>query len=210
MPTPVDILILGAGWTSTFLISLCRSRHFSYAATTRSGDNGTFKFIFDQNNDDEPSQLDQFRHLPDATTVLITFPITQQGASGRLVRLYYETRVDSGRASFIQLGATSIWDTPSENLPPVQASRFQWQDRNSPYVFNDRAKAEDELLALSPAIQTTVLNLAGLWGGKRDTRNWVGRVAPTKDALRNKILRACTQSAKYTCWLTDAYRVAST
>jgi hypothetical protein len=32
-----------------------------------------------------------------------------------------------------------------------------------------------------------VLNLAGLWGGARSARNWVNRVAPTKDALRLKV-----------------------
>jgi hypothetical protein len=32
-----------------------------------------------------------------------------------------------------------------------------------------------------------VLNLAGLWGGQRVVRNWLPRVAPTKDALADKV-----------------------
>jgi hypothetical protein len=34
---------------------------------------------------------------------------------------------------------------------------------------------------------TSVLNLAGLWGGKRIPRNWVDRVAPNKGALAAKV-----------------------
>ena len=73
---------------------------------------------------------------------------------------------------------TTIGNQPIEN---------RWYDRNSPFILNGRASAESELLALSPDTPTTVLNLAGLWGGSRSPRNWVGRVAPTKEALRNKV-----------------------
>jgi nucleoside-diphosphate-sugar epimerase len=60
-----------------------------------------------------------------------------------------------------------------------------------PRPSNPRAESEFELLALSSPTspyqtQTTVLNLAGLWGGTRIPRNWVSRVAPTKDALVKK------------------------
>lgn len=62
---------------------------------------------------------------------------------------------------------------------------FEWTTRHSPYITsNARAIAEDELLSLSP--DTYVLDLSGLWGGKRDPFNWLPRIAPTKDALRNK------------------------
>jgi hypothetical protein len=106
----VDLLILGAGWTSTFLIPLCQERNISYAATSRSGANNTIKFEFDQSKEDS----EVFKTLPDAKTVLITFPITLSGGSERLVRLYKSTRndVDSNPA-FIQLGATSIWGVSS-------------------------------------------------------------------------------------------------
>ncbi|KAJ3570854.1 hypothetical protein NP233_g4133 [Leucocoprinus birnbaumii] len=42
-----------------------------------------------------------------------------------------------------------------------------WRDRHSEHNKDARAICEDELLALSPEIPTTVLNLAGLWGGQR-------------------------------------------
>ena len=63
-----------------------------------------------------------------------------------------------------------------------------WYDRHSPFdPDNPRASAEQELLALSPEFLTTVLNLAGLWGGQRSMRNYVGRIAPTKEALKAKV-----------------------
>jgi hypothetical protein len=107
---PVDILILGAGWTSTFLIPLCTQRGISYAATRRSSPSGTtIKFEFDPTSDDpEP-----YKVLPDAKTVLITFPINGAGASKRLVSLYKSTRTNPhahGEVLFIQLGTSSIWD----------------------------------------------------------------------------------------------------
>ena len=110
----VDILILGAGWTSTFLIPLCRETCLSYAATSRQGSDSTIKFEFFPDSDDSKP----FEVLPNASTVLITFPIEQRGASERLVRLYANSRrweeseqgFDHTRVQFIQLGTSSIWD----------------------------------------------------------------------------------------------------
>jgi nucleoside-diphosphate-sugar epimerase len=63
-----------------------------------------------------------------------------------------------------------------------------WTDRHSPYnKSNARAAAEAELLALSPDTPTTVLNLSGLWGGARLMKNYVGHVAPTKQALSERV-----------------------
>ncbi|THV06405.1 hypothetical protein K435DRAFT_789540 [Dendrothele bispora CBS 962.96] len=188
--TSVDLLILGAGWTSSFLIPLCEERHVSYAATSRSGANSTIKFEFDQGSDNpEP-----FKALPDAKSVLITFPITVSGASERLVQLYKSTRHggDDTNPGFIQLGATSIWGVSSRQnaradpQAPLKPVENKWYDRKSPFVPGDRVNAEEELLKLSPSVPTTVLDLAGLWGGSRSMMNYVGRVAPTKEILKNK------------------------
>ncbi|KAJ6512630.1 hypothetical protein C8R45DRAFT_856838 [Mycena sanguinolenta] len=179
----VDILILGAGWTSTFLIPLCQDSKLSCAATTRSGAGSTIKFEFQPNSDDpEP-----FRLLPDARTVLVTFPITTPGASERLVTLYISTRHEdtANPPAFIQLGTTSIWDKAPGNAPSTANSLIY--DRHSDFTLTGRASAEVELLALTPSLApTTVLNLAGLWGGQRVVRNWLSRVAPTKDVLATK------------------------
>jgi len=112
MQTTVDILILGAGWTSTFLIPLCHQNCLSFAATSRHGSDSTIKFEFYPDSDD----VKPFEVLPTASTVLITFPIEQKGASERLVRLYTESRrrrqqgLGHTQERFIQLGATSVWD----------------------------------------------------------------------------------------------------
>ena len=109
-PPSVDLLILGAGWTSTFLIPLCAARGVTYAATTRTGRDGTIAFEFDPASDD----AGPYAALPRAQTVLITFPIYAPGASARLVRLYQQTHPDpeegSSKTAFIQLGSTGIWD----------------------------------------------------------------------------------------------------
>jgi len=107
----VDLLILGAGWTSTFLIPLCDERGIQVAATSRSGRDGTIPFVFDPESDDTRP----YEALPDAKTMLISFPIKIIGASQRLVTGYLSTRRDAKyKVGFIQLGATSIWDVSLE------------------------------------------------------------------------------------------------
>lgn len=104
-PSSVYFLILGAGWTSTFLIPLLKEQKIEYAATSRSGHDNTLKFTFDpQSSDSQP-----FRALPNAHTVLITFPIYGTGGSKRLLELYKDTHPDA-KAHFIQLGSTGIYD----------------------------------------------------------------------------------------------------
>lgn len=118
--TSVDLLILGAGWTSSFLIPLCNKRGITFAATTRSGRDETIRWEFDP---EVVGDEETYRALPDASAVLITFPITLKGASERLVRNYLSTRKtsdDRPRTQFIQLGSTSVWDV-SLSLIPMRA-----------------------------------------------------------------------------------------
>ncbi|TFK83736.1 hypothetical protein K466DRAFT_497870 [Polyporus arcularius HHB13444] len=183
-PTSVDILILGAGWTSTFLIALCGARGVSFAATSRSGRDDTIKFAFDPESDD----AEPFRALPDAQTVLVTFPIYLSGASARLVKLYQQTHPrshshsDGRKTGFVQLGSSGIWDRPN-----VQKGPLEWTTRHSKFdEGNNRARAETELLALAPETPTTVLDLCGLWGGPRQVKNFVPRVATSKEVLKGK------------------------
>lgn len=176
----LDILILGAGWTSTFLIPLLQSRNLTFAATTRDGRKvagvETIKWSFDP--DEDPSNTNeksQFAKLPSAKHVLITFPLTGTGQSSSLVYGYEKVHGKSKYdVRFIQLGSTGIWQIPQSSI---------WVDRKSPYdTTNKRAMAEDELITLGGC----VLNLAGLHGGERDARKWVDRVAKTKEDVKNK------------------------
>ncbi|PPQ66901.1 hypothetical protein CVT24_008516 [Panaeolus cyanescens] len=183
----VDILILGAGWSSSFLIALCKERNISYAATTRDGRDGTIPFTFDPNSDD----VQPFKALPSARTVVITFPLENKGTSRRLLELYASSRAGGAENKtsfrFIHLGTSSIWDghRPDQHVPN-QPTQHQWYDRRSTFKVTPRAEAEEELLSLSSQYPSTVLNLAGLWGGSRSMRAVVGRLAPTKEALKNR------------------------
>lgn len=178
MEEALNILILGAGWTAGFLIPLLRDRDISFAATTSDGrhvaSSPTLKWRFDPMAPD-PEQTKAFTLLPRARHVLITFPLKGKRQSKLLTEAYARTHGGSGDFRFIQLGSTGIWQSDAGQRP--------WLDRHSPYKTDDqRAVAEDELLGLGGC----VLNLAGLWGGERDIKHWVDRVATTKDAVRDK------------------------
>ncbi|KAI1761921.1 hypothetical protein GGR53DRAFT_450780 [Hypoxylon sp. FL1150] len=163
----VGLLILGAGWTSTFLIPLLEREGIKYAATTTTGRDHTIRFRFDPDSSDPTP----FRTLPYAETVLITFPLRGKGQASHLAHMYESTHKHH-KPRFVQLGATSIWTAPT------------WQDESSSYERTDpRAIAEDELMACSDG---AVLNLAGLYGGERQPRNWVDRVVKSKSDLKGK------------------------
>jgi hypothetical protein len=161
----VDLLILGAGWTSTFLIPLLTSSNISHAATTTTGRDATIPFKFTPDSSDK----EPYTRLPAAQTVLITFPLTGHGQSKALVGLYRS--VHGPRNHWIQLGSTGIFN----QLP------HDWSNDASPYDTGDaRAIAEDELRALGGC----VLDLAGLWGGTRVPRSWLPRLARSKEDVR--------------------------
>ncbi|KAK4557090.1 hypothetical protein LTR86_006071 [Recurvomyces mirabilis] len=176
-----DILILGAGWTSTFLIPLLSAKRISFAATTRDGRKvagaATIPWTFNPDEDStQDTSKNQFSSLPLAKHILITFPLTGHGQSNTLVKGYSSAHGNKtgGNVKFIQLGSTGIWQIPQKTL---------WVSRKSPYdTENKRAIAEDELLGLDGC----VLNLAGLWGGERDPKKWVDRVAKTKEDVKGK------------------------
>ncbi|ORY60402.1 hypothetical protein BCR35DRAFT_347006 [Leucosporidium creatinivorum] len=187
-----DLLILGAGWTFSFLFSHLAAEHpsLSYIATTRDGRNGTLKWAWDA----EQEGNQQYEALPRAKTVLITFPIKGAGGSRRMVEGYQEVH---GDVRWIQLGSTGIFDGgPTLAAKAAEAieqqekdsvkPKLKWMDRHSSYSLdNPRAIAEDELLSLRK--DSFVLNLCGLWVG-RSTRSGQldPRIAPSKAALGAK------------------------
>jgi len=165
-------LILGAGWTSAFLIPLLVKEKISYATTSTTGREGTYKFKFDADD----SNNAQYAALPTAKTILITFPLKGPNQSTHLYTSYTKTH-NSGKSSyqFIQLGSSGIFSQISK--------QDLWVTRHSRYDTADmRAIAEDELIKLGGC----VLNLSGLWGGERQPKHWLDRVASTKEMLRKK------------------------
>lgn len=174
MPTTMlqlDYLILGAGWTSTFLIPLLESKGLSYASTSTTGRDDTIEWKYDPDQSD-PKYFDV---LPSARNIVIVFPLTDRGSSKRLISSYIATHPRlEGKVRFMQLGSSGIYQIPDQPL---------WIDRHSPYdTSKPRAIAEDELLTLSGC----VLNLSGLWGGQRHPRNWIDKVGKTKDQVQSK------------------------
>ncbi|KAF2659855.1 hypothetical protein K491DRAFT_688953 [Lophiostoma macrostomum CBS 122681] len=166
-PTSVDFLILGAGWTSTFLIPQLDSAKITHAETTTSGHHGTIPFVFDPKSEDE----EPYKRLPDAKTVLITFPLKGKGPSRKITELYRKTHDDEN--SWIQLGSTGIFNVEEE-----------WSTDDSAYDASDeRAIAEDELIE---CVGGCVLNLCGLWGGERQPKRWIERLAKSKDDVRKR------------------------
>jgi hypothetical protein len=177
-PGKVDMLILGAGWTSTFLIPLLKKDGITYAATTTTGRDGTYKFKFEYNGNNEIGNddgLEQYKALPDAKTILVTFPLRGKYQSPYLSTSYTQTHnSETTQYQFIQLGSTGIFSIPNQEL---------WVTRHSSYdKSNPRAIAEDELIGLGGC----VLDLAGLWGGERQPKNWIDRVAASKEQLEGK------------------------
>lgn len=118
---------------------------------------------------------EQYAALPVATTVLITFPLKGHNQSIHLYSSYVQNHdPDNIPYQFIQLGSTGIFSVPNQDL---------WVTRHSKYdETDDRAIAEDELRQLGGC----VLNLSGLWGGSRQPKNWIDRVASTKEKLKDK------------------------
>ncbi|GAB7365653.1 hypothetical protein MBLNU230_g6994t1 [Neophaeotheca triangularis] len=177
----VQFLILGAGWTSTFLIPLLQARKLSFAATTTTGHSVANSPTIPWKYDPSTTSESDFATLPSAQTILITFPLTGKGQSKFIIESYQHTHnpdktnpTAATEPRFLQFGSTGIWQIPQETI---------WLSRRSPYnTSSPRAIAEDELLGLGGC----VLNLSGLWGGERDPRNWVGRVAKSKDDVKGK------------------------
>ncbi|KAI9324921.1 hypothetical protein BDR26DRAFT_810694 [Obelidium mucronatum] len=177
---PIDILVLGKGWTGTYIVDQCTKEQVSVAATTRDGRDGTIAFAFDPSNNDDASQ---YYNLPTATTFLITFPVTSENAIETLIGMYRKTRpegVNPDKIRYILFGTTG-------NYSPVDASVDPWCDRHTLLTnLTDRNKGESHLLKLYPQT-STILHLSGLYNETtRNPRNFISRIAPTKAAVESR------------------------
>ncbi|KAI8588537.1 hypothetical protein BDZ88DRAFT_421352 [Geranomyces variabilis] len=173
-PEKVDLLILGLGWAGAYVAALLSSLHIPFAATTTSGRDSTIKFAYDP----ESTDAEPFRTLPATKTLLITFPIRGEPALKKFLTLYAKTHANEAAPNYILFGSTRPY-TPSPQSGSV------WVDRDStpdPSIDAPRQESEAALLAHGGC----VINLAGLYGGARDPRRWVSRVAPTHAALKEK------------------------
>lgn len=171
------MLIFGLGWTSTFLVPLLNKAEISFAGTTTSGRDGSYKFKFDFDASREmiDDNLEQYRVLPTAKTLLITFPIKGNQAMKIFLDSYKKTHEQKGDYQVILLGSTGIWTIEGQE---------KWVTRHSKYdTTNGRAEAEDWVMKEEGGC---ALNLSGLWGGQRMVKHWIDRVAGTKETLGSK------------------------
>lgn len=123
-PDSVDLLLLGSGWTSTFVLPQAAQAGLTVASTTREGRGDTIKWTFDPDSDD----VDDFRVLPDAKAILIVFPLYSEDSVRRLVAGYLNSRkspqtgasaekqglhsqgIEDVHTRFILLGSTGIYN----------------------------------------------------------------------------------------------------
>lgn len=185
--TEVDILILGAGWTSQFFVKLFDQEKVTYALTTTTGKinkncegkydgSKIIPFVFQPDPYPRPDDYDenfveeQYSRLPRAKMVVVSFKLEGKGQSEKLMRMYSHSHAHL-LANFVQLGSTGIFKEP----------RLHSRDDNT-YEHTPRAIAEDEFIEKGGH----VLALAGLWGDERVPWNWLVKVAPTKEKLLEK------------------------
>lgn len=176
----VDVLVLGAGWTSQFLAPLLEKDGITHALTTRTGAPKDFcvgkydpativPFAFDPDSTDE----EPYAQLPPAHYVIVTFKVEGASAAQKLVETYEKTHAGSEPPRWILLGSTGAYE--GEGL----------HDYKSDYKHTPRTEAEDYVLQNTQG-RGAVLCLAGLWGDQRIPSGWVKRVAQTKEKLRQK------------------------
>ena len=123
-------------------------------------------FIFDASSD----VIETHRNLPDASTVLITFPIsTESGGPTKLVNLYAGSRQSAIQPRFMLLGATGIWEVCVSRSIQVSSLivRLGSQKAKVRTIQDLEQSRSRSCWIYQPRVQTTALNLAGLWGGSR-------------------------------------------
>ena len=185
-PNDVDMLILGSGWTTSYLVPLLKSHHIMHATTSSSGHEGSIPFRFDPSN---PTDTEPYKTLPNTKTLVITFPLRgSEEARGLLdgYRSIHQGCSSNPQLKVILLGSTGIWK--AEHNDPEKDG---WTDSDTEYdLSNPRAQAGDAMIDAARlsdgAYSCNVLNLAGLYGGTRQPWNWISRVAKSKEAVRAK------------------------
>ncbi|CAE6523487.1 unnamed protein product [Rhizoctonia solani] len=175
----VDILILGAGWLSHFLLPILHEFTLTHAATSRAGlTPNTIQWTLG----------DGIGVLPKASTIVVMFPVDNWEVLKALVDGY---RKRNGDGLWILVGSTRGWqvtDTKSDSVVT----------RHTPIPSNAPARSlvEERFLKAYPT-RSVVLNLVGLHGrppvsgdiphsAARLVPNFLKRIGSTKDALKQK------------------------
>jgi hypothetical protein len=172
---PLDLLILGRGWLGSII-----EKHFletlklKVVSTTRSGVDSSIPWQFNPIDCKEEELKAHFKLLPKARAVLVTFPLPTETSGSIIIEMYKKVHFSVNNPSFILIGSTRAFHGVPGN---------PWCDRHGPIKADSRIQAEDWFLRSGGV----VLNVAGLYGGTRQPKNWISdKIAPTKQALALK------------------------
>ncbi|RKO97644.1 hypothetical protein CXG81DRAFT_13071 [Caulochytrium protostelioides] len=169
----LDLLIVGLGWAGAYVREQGRAEGRAVAATTRDGRDDTIPFAYDASAAD---LVDRFKALPDAKTVLVTFPLADADAVHGFMAAW---RADVTTPQWLYYGSTRAWSTSAGDVAE-DATRHT---PPNPQVDPGRIASEQ---AWMQTYGGCVVNLAGLWGGARQPRRWLEGMLASKDALAAK------------------------
>ncbi|KAJ1951356.1 hypothetical protein FBU59_000205 [Linderina macrospora] len=186
------ILLIGKGFLGTYINDLFVKEGVDFVATTRDGRDGTVQWGFPEEFEKLDEPID-FSALPAAQTVVITFPLKGEEFAETLVDGYLKqhSSLEGFKPNWIYIGST-------RGFKEIPSTRFTVSDVAAGGV---RVEAEEFFIAKHNA---QVLNLAGLWGGKRAPRNW-GRFFTDKKLLRTRL--SLRERSLHLTHCTDAARV---
>ncbi|EUC57820.1 beta-lactamase family containing protein [Rhizoctonia solani AG-3 Rhs1AP] len=175
----VNILILGAGWLSHFLLPILHESNLSHASTSRTGSTpNTIRWNLG----------DGIEVLPKADTIVVMFPVDNWEDLKSLIEGYQKSNGDS---LWMLIGSTRAWQGTDAQSDSVIT-------RHTPLPPNAPARSlvEEQFLKAYPT-RAVVLNLVGLHGrppvpgdtphgAPRLVPNFIKRIGPTKDSLKQK------------------------
>lgn len=184
----VDLLLLGSGWTSAWLLPQLFSEDIAFAYTNRSGikpdwlaipGSKPIKWVCPSSGDSRIHWRRSFKDFPIARLVVVILPLADEVVARELVASYSAHVNEKGastadRPKWCILGSTGAY------------GKGQFNENPTPSVLSSRSTAESVLLTTYPT-DITVLSLAGLYGG--DTRhplNWLAKVASDEAKLAAK------------------------
>ncbi|OMH82117.1 hypothetical protein AX774_g4414 [Zancudomyces culisetae] len=136
----VSMLILGRGFVGSYVVNECIKKQITHLATTSNGREGTLKFLLPGEDDSIEQFEDAIRPLPNADSILITFPIKGKKVLDRLINSYEKTHEAFTRdikVNWILLGTTSVFTKiPSDRTTPPDPTKLP-----------ERQEAENRLIS---------------------------------------------------------------
>lgn len=165
-----SLIILGAGYTASFLLPLAHQRYAQVFATSRDPNRHLAYLPPEQRLRFDLTQPETWNHIPTETDLLWCFPAMPV----ELVQQFSNAASLSTRR-LVVLGSTSAYDVGSTtDYPPP------WCDETSPIdLVKPRVQGEEYLRLHCGAV---ILRVAGIYGPNRNPIDWIktGRVRPSR------------------------------